>query len=71
METGKINYHFVHAVFEWLKLFGFFNAAKLVYIVSDNAGKHFKNKATFEYIVKYAIELLIIIYWLMYALNHG
>ena len=52
-------------------MFGFFNAAKLVYIMSDNASKHFKSKATFEYIVKCAIELLIIIYWLMYTPNHG
>ena len=71
VETGKNDYHFVHAVFEQLKLFGVFKVAKQLYIVSDNAGKHFKNKATFEYIAKCAMELLILIHWLMYAPNHG
>jgi len=69
--TGKNDYHYVHGVFEWLKQFQFFVSTKQMVIVSDNAGKHFKNKATFEYIEQNAVELQVLIYWLMYAPHHG
>jgi hypothetical protein len=69
--TGKNDYHYVHGVFEWLREFGYFVNKVGVYIFSDNAGKHFKNKATFEYIQLLAITVLVWFRWLMYAPHHG
>ena len=71
MDSAKNDYHFVHAAFEWLRKFGYFNNKTGVYIFSDNGGKHFKNKTTFAYVESLAVQLVLWFRWLIYAPHHG
>jgi len=69
--TGKNDFQFVRSVFSWLHDHEVFAGATRLYLFSDNAGKHFKNKHTYDVIMSYATSWNIRILWIMYAPNHG
>ena len=70
-KTGKNDFQFVRSVFHWLHEHNVLQEATELYLFSDNAGKHFKNKHTFDVIMRNAVEWKIRILWIMYAPNHG
>ena len=70
-QSGKNDFHYVRAALKWLIMHRMLDFKKKIVIISDNTGKHFKNCTIVEYVMYLATSLQILIFWLMYAPNHG
>ena len=49
--SGKNDFHYVQATMKWMVEHKLFDGVKQVVLFSDNAGKHFKNCITVEYLM--------------------
>jgi hypothetical protein len=68
--SGKNDFHYVRAVFQWLTKQKVFEGKSQVLLFSDNASKHFKNCSTVKYLMHLTTSIKIPFWWIMYALNH-
>lgn len=69
--TCKNDFHYVRSTLQWLHENGFFDNCPEIIMSSDNAGKHFKNCYTFEWLVAFSVKIGKDILWIMYSPNHG
>ena len=71
ISSGKNDFHYVKAALKWMVEHDLFGEVKQIILFSDNAGKHFKNCNTVEYLMYLAVSLQLRFLWIMYAPNHG